>query len=41
VTHFYRKGEIEFKAVLNFDLFVERPDLVPVVNAPTVFSPRE
>jgi hypothetical protein len=41
VTQFYRRGDIEYKSILNFVLFVERPDLVPIVNSPTVFSPRE
>ena len=41
VIQFYRRGDIEYKSILNFVLFVERPDLVPIVNSPTVFSPRE
>jgi hypothetical protein len=34
VTQFYKIRDIEYIAVLNFVLFVERPDLVPIVSYP-------
>jgi hypothetical protein len=41
VTQYYKIKDIEYVAVLNFVLFVERPDLVPVTTYPFVYSPRE
>jgi len=31
VTHYFKKGEIEYKEVLDFVVFVERPELVPAI----------
>jgi hypothetical protein len=41
VTQYYVRDGIEYTAVLNFVLFVNTADLVPVVNYPFVHSPRE
>ena len=41
VTQYYRRNDIEYISVLNFVLFVERPDLVPIIKYPSVFNPRE
>lgn len=35
------RDNIEYVAVLNFVLFVNTADLVPVVNYPTTFNTRE
>lgn len=41
VTQYYKINEIEYMAVFNFTLFVERPDLLPIINYPQVFNPKE
>lgn len=41
VTQFYKIKDIEFKYILTFVLFFQRDDLIPVLNYPWVFNPRE
>lgn len=41
VTQFYVIANIEYISSYSFDLFVERPDLVPVVSYPSVFNPKD
>ena len=41
VTQYYTVNSIEYISRLKFVLFVERPDLVPVVIYPQVYNPRD
>jgi hypothetical protein len=41
VTQYYVRDSIEYVAILNFVLFVNTADLVPVVSYPTTFNTRE
>ncbi len=41
ITQYFKRGDIEYISILKFVLFVERPDLVPIMNYPPVFNPRE
>ncbi len=41
VTQYYVRNSIEYVAILNFVLFVNTADLVPLVSYPTTFNTRE
>lgn len=41
VTQYYRVASVEYMAILNFQLFVQSPDLVPVLSYPQVYNPRD